>query len=132
MPTPHEMVEAELTSHGLSLPETDLSRGWGPTRVLRVRGKMFCVFGDKDEPLDALTIIVKLPISFDMVQDLSFVRESRGWWRQHQWAIAHFAAADDVSAELETLKGWMRQSYVAVAPKMLGRRVGGSAAERHT
>ena len=31
---------------------------------------------------------------------------------------------DDVMAEMDTLKAWLRQSYRAVAPKMLGRRIG--------
>ncbi len=84
---------------------------------------MFAIFGDKDEPPDALTLIVKLPISVEMVQDLYFVRESRGWYRRHDWVIAHFGPADDILAEIETLKGWLIQSYVAVAPKRLGRLV---------
>ena len=66
---------------------------------------------------------MKLPISFEMVQDLPFVRESRGWYRQHNWAIAHFGPDDDILAELPTLKGWLLQSYVAMAPKKLGRLV---------
>lgn len=121
--TPHEQAEAELTTYGLTFPEAEVGPGWNLTRVMRIRGRMFAIFGDKGEPLDALTITVKLPVSFEMVQDLYFVRESRGWYRQHQWAIAHFGADDDVLAELPTLKGWLKQSYVAVAPKRLGRQV---------
>lgn len=121
--TPHQQAEAELTAYGLTFPETDAGPGWSVTRVLRVRGRMFAIFGDKGEPLDALTITVKLPVSFEMVQDLYFVRESRGWYRQHQWAIARFGADDDILAELPTLKGWLKQSYVAMAPKRLGRQV---------
>lgn len=126
MTTPHQAAEAELTAHGLTFPEAEVGRGWGDTRTLRLRGRsMFAVFGDRDEPADALTIVVKLPISFEMVQDLPFVRESRGWYHQHQWAIAHFGPDDDILAELPTLKGWLRQSYLAVAPKFLGRRLTG-------
>lgn len=121
--TPHEQAEAALTAYGLTFPEAEVGPGWNLTRVLRLRGRMFAIFGDKDEPLDALTITVKLPISFEMVQDLYFVRESRGWYRQHQWAIAHFGAGDDILAELPTLKGWLKQSYVAIAPKKLARLV---------
>jgi len=32
---------------------------------------------------------------------------------------------DDIFAELDTLKAWMLQSYVAVAPKRLGKLVSG-------
>ena len=121
--TAHQEVEAQLTAFGLSLPETDLTRGWGITRYLRVRRKGFAVFGARDEPPDALTLIFKLPISAPMIADLPFVRESRGWYKQHDWVIAHFGPDDDIHAELETLRHWLKQSYVAVAPKKLGRLV---------
>ena len=121
MPTPHQQAEAQLTAYGLSLPQTDAAPGWSVTRCLRVRGRMFAVFGDRAEPLDALTLTVKLPISYEMVQDLPFVRQRPGWYRQHRWAIAHFGRDDDILAELDTLKGWLRQSYVAMAPKALVR-----------
>lgn len=125
MTTPHQRAEAQLTAYGLTLPETEAGLGWAFTRVVRVRGKMFVIFGDKAQPKDELTIIVKLPISFEMVQDLWFVRESRGWYRQHDWVIAHFGPDDDILAEIPTLQGWMKQSYVAMAPKRLGRLVDG-------
>ena len=121
MPTPHQQAEAALTAYALSLPETDLGPGWGETRYLRVRGKGFAVFGDKAQTPDALTLTVKLPISYEMVQDLPYVRPGSAWYRQNRWAIAQFGPDDDIRAELDTLKGWLRQSYVAVAPKALGR-----------
>ena len=122
-PTPHEHAEAELTAYGLSLPEAHIASGWAFTRNLRVRTRVFAIFGTKAQPRDELTIIIKLPISRDMVQDLPYVRESRGWYKQNGWTIAHFIGGDDVLAELETLKGWLRQSYVAQAPRYLARRL---------
>ena len=125
--TPHQRAEEELTAFALSLPETDGVPGWGDgaTRYLRVKGKGFCVFGAKDEPADALTMIVKLPIAAEMVEQLYYVREAKGWFRQHNWVTAHFGPDDDILAELDTLKAWIRQSYVAMAPKKLGKLVGG-------
>lgn len=121
--TPHERAEAELTAYGLTLPETTVAQGWAMTRNLRVKDRMFAIFGDKAQPRDELTFIVKLPISIEMVQELYFVRESRGWYRQHNWAIAQFGPDDDVLAELDTLKAWLRQSYRAVATKKLGKLI---------
>jgi hypothetical protein len=121
--TSHQKAEAELTAYALSLPETDLVPGWGPTRYLRVRRKGFCVFGDKDQGPDALTIIVKLPRSAEMVQQLHFVREASDWFRRHNWIVARFEAGDDILAELDTLKAWIRQSYCVMAPKTLARLV---------
>lgn len=117
--TPHQRAEAELIAYGLSLPETDVVP-WLAAQYVRVKGKGFAVVGDKGQP-DELHLVVKLPISFGMIQHLPFVRESRGWYRQHQWAIVHFDPNDDPFSEMETLKSWMRQSYVAMAPKRLGR-----------
>lgn len=121
--TPHQKAEAELTKLGLSFPETTAGPAWIPARGLYVRKKMFCVFGARGEPLDALTVIMKLPISAEMAEELAFVRPAKGWFKQHNWVTAHFAADDEVLAEMETLKGWLKQSYVAVAPKPLGRMV---------
>ena len=122
--TPHQHAETELTKHGLTFPEATAGPAWIPARGLYVRKKMFCVFGAKGEALDALTIIMKLPISAEMAEELPFVRPARGWYKQHKWIIAHFGPDDDVLGEMPTLKGWMKQSYVAVAPKTLGRMVG--------
>jgi hypothetical protein len=125
--TPHQKVEKELTAFGLRLPETDVAPGWATTRCLRVKGKMFCVFGAErhkaDIRPDKLSIIMKLPVSAEMVQDLYFVKESTGWYKQHDWVIAQFDAEDDILAELDTLKAWLIQSYCAMAPKTLAKKV---------
>jgi hypothetical protein len=124
-PTPHQQAEAELTAYALSLPETDIAPGWGVTRYLRVKGKGFCVFGEKDEPVDALTMIVKLPVSAEMVEHLPFVREASGWFKRHNWVVAHFDPDDDILAELDTLKAWILHSWTAMAPKALSKRFRG-------
>jgi hypothetical protein len=117
--TPHQQAEAALTAYGLTLPETSAGPAWVPARGLYMRRKMFGVFGAKGEGADALTLLMKLPISAEMVQDLYFVRESKGWFRQHNWVIAHFGPGDDILAEMDTLKAWLLQSYCAIAPKKL-------------
>lgn len=129
--TPHQRAEAELMKFGLALPETDAPPAWASTRCLRVRGKMFCIFGEpKDMPghkgdkdAEGLTIVVKLPLSAEMAEQLYFVREGSRWYKQHNWVIAHFDPDDDILAEMETLKAWLIQSYCAMAPKKLARLV---------
>ncbi len=122
--TTHQRAERALTRFGLTLPETEAALGLPPTRALLVKGKTFYIFGAKGEPLDALTVTMKLPIAAEMVQDLPFVRPSKGWYKQHNWVHAQFGADDDILGEMDTLKGWMLQSYRAIAPKTLGKRVG--------
>jgi len=78
-------------------------------------------------PEGALTITRKLPFSAEMAEDFCFVRESTGWFRQHDWVITRFEAEDDILAEMPTLKAWMTQSYCAVVPKKFGRLVRGEA-----
>jgi len=83
--TPHQRAEEELTAYGLTFPETNAGPAWIPARGLYVRKKMFCVFGARGEPLDALTVLMKLPISAEMAEELPFVRPARGWFKQHNW-----------------------------------------------
>lgn len=121
--TAHQRAEADLIAYGLTFPETSVGPGWIPTRALYVRKKMFAVFGAKAEPLDALTLVMKLPISAEMAEELSWVRPAHGWYKQHNWVTAHFGAEDDILAEMATLRGWLKQSYIAVAPKTLGKQI---------
>jgi hypothetical protein len=121
--SPIARAEAQLTAFGLTLPETSAAPGWPPTRALYFRRKMFFVFGDRKEEPGHLTMIMKLPVSAGMIQDLYFVQESKGWFRQHNWVIARFGPDDDIMAEIETLKGWLVQSYCAITPKKLARQV---------
>ena len=123
--TDHRKAEEELAKFALTLPETTAGLGWPPTRAMRVRNKMFCVFGDRGETLDQFTMLVKLPIAAEMVQELWFVKESKGWFKQHDWVWAHFGPDDDVFEEIETLKAWITQSYCAMAPKKLAKLLRG-------
>lgn len=119
--TAHQRAEAELIAYGLTFPETTLGQGWATLRALDVRKKTFVLFGAKGEALDALTIVMKLPISAPMAEQLPFILPAKGWYKQHNWVTAHFGPDDDVLSEMQTLKGWLRQSYIAVAPKKLSQ-----------
>ena len=55
--TAQQKAEAELTAFGLSLPEISIGPGWATTRVLKVRSRMFPVFGDRNEQPNELTIM---------------------------------------------------------------------------
>ena len=121
--SPLDRAEAELTAFGLTLPETSHGSGWVPTRALYFRKKMFFVFGDRNELPGHLTMIMKLPISAEMVRDLPFVQESKGWFLQHNWVIMRFGPDNPIQPEIEPLKGWMVQSFCAITPKKIAREV---------
>ncbi len=78
------------------------------TPTLRVWTRSFVVFDETSEPDDALTLIIKLPISAPVMQDLSFSRESKGCYKQHDWVIAYFGLQDDVVDEIATLRCWLK------------------------
>ena len=121
--SPMERAEAELTAFGLTLPDANVAPGWHPTRALNFRKKTFFIFGDRNEQPGCLTMIMKLPTSAEMVADLPFVQESKGWFKQHNWVIMRFGPDDDIFAEMDALKGWMVQSYCAITPKKIARDV---------
>lgn len=58
-----------------------------------------------------------------MVEGLPFVREPKGWYKQHNWVIADFGPDDDILSELDMLKAWLKQSYTAIAPLKLSRQI---------
>jgi hypothetical protein len=122
--SPLDRAEAELTAFGLTLPETSHGLGWVPTRALYFRKKMFFVFGDRNELPGHLTMIMKLPISAEMVRDLPFVQESKGWFLQTQlgdhaiWPRQPHPARNRAPEGL----GWV-QSFCAITPKKIAREV---------
>ena len=63
--------------------------------------KMFAVFGEKGEPLDALSMIMKQPISAEMAEKPPFLRPAKGWYTQHNRVTANFGAEDDILAGME-------------------------------
>ena len=75
--------------------------------------------------ISAIMTGVSYATSAEMAQELPWVLPATGWFKQHNWVRVHFGPDDDILAELETLRGWLKQSYVAVAPKKLGRTVTG-------
>ncbi len=125
--TTHQRAEETLTAFALSLPETDVVPGWGReddrTRYLRVRRKGFGFFGEKGEADDTFSMTVKLPTAYEMVLHLPFVHEGSDWYRRNKWIVVRFGPDADVLGELDTLKSWLVQSYVAMAPKKLGQSV---------
>ena len=98
-----------------STPATELPSN-PPARIIRMTPTTFPTM-----PMTTTISATTEPISAEMAQELPFVRPATGWYKQHNWVRAHFGPDDDVLAEMATLKGWLKQSYVAVAPKKLSR-----------
>lgn len=106
-------LEAALLKHALSLPEAVEDHPWGHT-VAKVRKKMFFIIGQPDE---GTSISVKLPQSGPFALDLPCTAPTAYGMGRTGWVTAFLKRPDDLP--LAQLKGWIDESYCAVAPKKL-------------
>jgi predicted DNA-binding protein (MmcQ/YjbR family) len=111
-------AEAELIAFAAGMPEAWEDHPWDHT-VLKVGKKVFVFFGGAAAAPNILSVTVKLPISYEMALTLPFMRPAgHGLWKGG-WAQLTQSSGDEI--DLETLRGWIVQSYKAVAPKKLGK-----------
>ena len=113
-------AEARLIAFAATFPQAWEDHPWDHT-VFKVGRKIFVFFGGAAAPDDALSITVKLPISYEMALTLPYMKPSgHGLWKAG-WAQLTQASGDDF--DFETIQGWIVQSYRAVATKKLVRRL---------
>jgi len=113
-----KQAENELIVFASGFPQAWEDHPWEHT-VLKVGKKVFVFFGGAAGAPDELSMTVKLPISYEMALTLPYVSPAgHGLWKGG-WA--NIRQTDGEEIDLETLKGWIAQSYRAVAPKKLSR-----------
>jgi predicted DNA-binding protein (MmcQ/YjbR family) len=112
-------TEKSLRSYALKFPDAVEEFPWGE-RVIKVRGKIFVFLGIFDA---TLRVGVKLPTSAEMALTLPFCEPTGYGLGRAGWITARFAADDQ--PPLGLLKGWIDQSYRAIAPKSLVRQLDG-------
>lgn len=110
-------IEEALRAHALAYPETTEEFPWGH-RAIKVRGKSFVFLVLDDE---GLSLSVKLPQSRDLAVDLPFAEPTGYGMGKSGWVTARFAPGADVPVDL--LKGWLDESFRAIAPKKLVKQV---------
>lgn len=110
-----KQAEKKLITFALNYPEAVLQHPWGHDAV-KVRGKMFAAFGGAENP-KAFSMTVKLPVSSEMALTLAWAEPTGYGLGKSGWVTARLTAGSDV--DLDTMKGWIDQSYRAVAPKAL-------------
>ncbi len=103
-----------LIKYALTFPEAVLEHPWGHDAV-KVKGKMFATFGGEIGEAGELSMTVKLPVSAEMALGLPWVEKTGYGLGKSGWVTARVTHAKDI--DLETLKGWIDQSYRAVASK---------------
>jgi predicted DNA-binding protein (MmcQ/YjbR family) len=103
----------QLRSFALSLPEAYEETPWGHL-AFKVKKKAFCFYG-ADET--SLGMSVKLPISHEQALQEKWAEPTHYGLGKSGWVSVSFEKGDDVPVEL--LRGWLEESYKALAPKKL-------------
>lgn len=111
-----KQAEKQLIAFGLKYPEATLDHPWGHN-ALKVKGKAFAFLGGEAGETDEFSMTVKLPVSSEMALTLPWVEKAGYGLGKSGWVTARLKKGADF--DVETLKGWIDQSYRAVAPKTL-------------
>ena len=106
-------VQAALRELALGLPGATEEFPWGE-RVVKVDRKVF-VFLGRDEPHGSWGMSVKLPISGPSALDQPFAEPTGYGLGKSGWVTASFEPGE--RPPLELLRGWVLESYRAIAPK---------------
>lgn len=114
-----ESLELELRDYAMSFPEATESSPWGH-RAIKVKGKTFVFLGG-DKSAEELSLSVKLPASRDIALDLPFAEPTGYGLGKSGWVSARFTKIADVPLDL--LRGWIAESYRAIAPKKLAKQL---------
>jgi predicted DNA-binding protein (MmcQ/YjbR family) len=107
-------AEAALRKIGLAFPETTEDFPWGH-RALKVKGKAFVFMSSEG---GELSLSVKLPDSCDFALMQPYASPTGYGLAKSGWVTARFAKKDKVPVSL--MGAWLRESYLAVAPKKIG------------
>jgi predicted DNA-binding protein (MmcQ/YjbR family) len=109
---------AKVREIALAYPETTEEHPWGETAI-KVRGKIFVYIGNEG---DAPNFSVKLPSTGMQALALPFAAPTHYGMGKHGWVTITIPKRVTRAFEAQVAE-WVRESYVAVAPKKLGRAV---------
>lgn len=112
---PLQAAKRRLRGFALALPESTEEFPWGEA-VYKVRGKVFVFTAADDE---VFSLAVKLPRTGDFALDREFVEPTGYGLGRSGWVTATFQRGDDIP--FDYLEAWVRESYLAVAPKRLAQ-----------
>lgn len=120
---PANPAEAALREFALSLPHATEHFPWGH-RAIKINGKVFAILGGSTGRLSAS---LKLPQSAAEALESGFCEPTGYGLGKSGWVTATFEGNDKVP--LSTMRGWIRESYLAVAPKKIAAEYLGSAGQ---
>ena len=119
MPDPVAEARRAVVAHALSLPGAWEDHPWGET-VAKVGKKVFAFLG-VERPDGSLMVCVKLPRSGPAALETTFVEPAGYGLGKSGWVYAKFESGDRPPTPL--LLSWVEESYRAVAPKTLVKRL---------
>ena len=105
-------VAKSLLQFALSFPGAYEDHPWGEV-VAKVNKKVFVFFGT----LSDVSLSIKLPNSSEFALSQQFATPTGYGLGKSGWVTLRFETGEDVP--LEMLRGWIEESYRAVAPKKL-------------
>ena len=103
-------IEKELRDYAMSFPETTEEFPWGH-RSIKVKKKAFLFMNHEGE---GISFSVKLPQSADFALDLPFTEPTAYGLGKANWVTARVVEG---TIDIAVLKEWIRESFMAVAPK---------------
>lgn len=106
-------AESELRRVALGYPGTYEEFPWGH-RAIKVKGRAFLFMGTER---DELSLSLKLPQSSVGALMLPFAAPTGYGLGKSGWITARFAGGEQVPVPI--LRGWLDESYRAIAPKKL-------------
>ena len=106
-----------LRKFALSLPDTREDFPWGESAI-KVRGKTFLFMRESEE---GLSLSVKLPQSREFALEYPFTEPARYGLGKSGWVTAQFGPKH--KPLLDVLQAWTFESYRAVAPKALLKKL---------
>lgn len=114
-------LQEKLRAYALTYPESHEDRPWDHIAV-KVRKKAFVFLSGEELHEGKLGMTVKLPVSAEMVVTLPYVEPAGYGLGKSGWVTMRLGSKDPV--DLEMFKGWIDQSYRAIAPKTLVKNLG--------
>lgn len=110
-------IAARLREMALAYPETTEDFPWGE-RAIKVRGKVFVFIGNEG---GAVSFSVKLPSTGMQALALPFAEPTHYGMGKHGWVTIRIPKRVTRAFEAQ-VADWVKESYVAVAPKKLGQQ----------
>jgi predicted DNA-binding protein (MmcQ/YjbR family) len=106
---------ASLRKFALTFPEAYEDHPWGEIAI-KVRGKVFVFMGEEG-------LTMKLPQSKEFALEYPFTKPTAYGLGKSGWVSAEFKRSE--TPPLDVLKAWIAESYRAIAPKALVKKLDG-------